>query len=43
MSSGPNAQDVFGMAIREHLEVVRQLKQQLGVLVEIAHAMTATL
>jgi D-sedoheptulose 7-phosphate isomerase len=43
MSSAPNSATIFGIAIAEHLEVVRQLKEQQGVLEAIAMAMTATL
>lgn len=43
MSSGPDAATVFGAAIREHLEVVRQVEAQLAVLESIALAMTASL
>ncbi|MGA3081102.1 MAG: D-sedoheptulose 7-phosphate isomerase [Terracidiphilus sp.] len=43
MSSAPNSASIFGNAIVEHLEVVRQLKEQQGVLQAIAMAMTATL
>jgi D-sedoheptulose 7-phosphate isomerase len=43
MSSAPNSASIFGNAIAEHLEVVRQLKEQQPVLEAIAMAMTATL
>lgn len=43
MSSAPNSASIFGNAIAEHLEVVRQLREQQGVLEAIALAMTATL
>lgn len=43
MSSRPDAAEVFGKAIAEHMEVVRQLADQQPVLEEIAAAMTATL
>ena len=43
MSSGPDAAGIFGKAVAEHLEVVRQLEEQQGVLEVIALAMTATL
>jgi D-sedoheptulose 7-phosphate isomerase len=43
LSSGPQAANIFNKAIVEHLEVVRQLEGQQGVLEAIAHAMTATL
>jgi D-sedoheptulose 7-phosphate isomerase len=43
MSSALNSASIFGNAIAEHLEVVRQLKEQQGVLEAIAMAMTATL
>jgi len=43
MSSMPNPASIFGTAIAEHLEVVRQLEAQLTVLHAIALAMTATL
>jgi D-sedoheptulose 7-phosphate isomerase len=43
MSSMPNPASIFGTAIAEHLEVVRQLEAQLTVLQAIALAMTATL
>jgi D-sedoheptulose 7-phosphate isomerase len=39
----PNPASIFGTAIAEHLEVVRQLEAQLTVLQAIALAMTATL
>jgi D-sedoheptulose 7-phosphate isomerase len=43
MSSALNAVSIFGNAVAEHLEVVRQLKEQQAVLEAIARAMTATL
>jgi D-sedoheptulose 7-phosphate isomerase len=43
MSSKPEAAEVFGKAIAEHMEVVRQLADQQPVLEGIAVAMTATL
>jgi D-sedoheptulose 7-phosphate isomerase len=43
MSSGPDAASVFGAAIAEHLEVVRQVEQQQAVLESIALAMTVSL
>jgi D-sedoheptulose 7-phosphate isomerase len=43
MSSSPNATSVFGTAIAEHLEVVRQLETQQSVLEAIARAMSVTL
>jgi len=43
MSSTPNAASIFGKAIAEHLDVVRQLETQQPVLEAIALAMTATL
>ena len=43
MSSRPNAVSVFEKAITEHLEVVRQVQDQQGVLKAIALTMTATL
>ncbi len=43
MFSAPDSECIFGNAIAEHLEVVRQLNEQQGVLKAIAQAMTATL
>ncbi|MGD0832336.1 MAG: D-sedoheptulose 7-phosphate isomerase [Terracidiphilus sp.] len=43
MSSTPKSASIFANAIAEHLEVVRQLREQQGVLEVIAKAMTATL
>ena len=43
MSSGPDRASIFGKAIAEHLEVVRQIDGQQPVLEAIALAMTATL
>ena len=43
MSNRPNAAGVFGAAIAEHMEVVRQVEAQQPVLEAIARAMTATL
>ncbi|MGA2886529.1 MAG: D-sedoheptulose 7-phosphate isomerase [Terracidiphilus sp.] len=43
MSSGLDAANIFGKAIVEHLEVVRQLEEQQRVLEAIAVAMTAVL
>jgi len=43
MSSSPDAASIFGTAIAEHLEVVRQVEAQQPVLEAIARAMTATL
>ena len=43
MSSAPNPANIFGNAIAEHLDVVRQLHEQQAVLEAIALAMTATL
>ena len=43
MSSRPDAAEIFGKAIAEHVEVVRQLADQQSVLEAIAAAMTATL
>ena len=43
MSSSPNAEEIFGNAIAEHLEVVRQVEDQQPVLEAIARAMMATL
>ena len=43
MSSGPDRESIFGKAIAEHLEVVRQLEAQQPVLEAIALAMTASL
>ncbi|MGA2348840.1 MAG: D-sedoheptulose 7-phosphate isomerase [Terracidiphilus sp.] len=43
MSSALNSASIFGDAITEHLEVVRQLNEQQNVLEAIALAMTATL
>jgi len=43
LSSGPEAANIFTKTIAEHLEVVRQLEQQQGVLAAIAQAMTETL
>ena len=43
MSSSPDAASIFGTAIAEHLEMVRQVEAQQPVLEAIARAMTATL
>lgn len=43
MSSSLDVATIFGKAIAEHVEVVRQLEQQQDVLEAIARAMTATL
>ena len=43
MSSSPDAASIFGTAIAEHLEVVRQVEAQQPVLESIARTMTATL
>jgi D-sedoheptulose 7-phosphate isomerase len=43
MSRNPDAANIFGMAIEEHLEVVRQVMDQQDVLESIARAMTTTL
>lgn len=43
MSTGPNAASIFGKAIAEHIEIVRQVADQQCVLEAIARAMTATL
>lgn len=43
MSSSPDAASIFGAAIADHLEVVRQMEQQQPVLEAIAQAMVATL
>ena len=43
MSSSPDAAVVFGAAIAEHLEVVRQVETQQAALESIAVAMTASL
>ena len=43
MSTGPDRESIFGKAIVEHLEVVRQIQAQQPVLEAIALAMTATL
>jgi D-sedoheptulose 7-phosphate isomerase len=43
MSSSPDAASIFGKAIAEHLEVVRQVEAQQPVLEAIALAMVATL
>ncbi len=43
MSQRPDAESIFGAAIAEHLEVVRQVAAQQPVLESIARAMTATL
>lgn len=43
MSSSPDAEGIFGKALAEHLEVVRELQNQLETLTTIARAMTATL
>jgi D-sedoheptulose 7-phosphate isomerase len=43
MSSGPDRESIFGKAIAEHLEVVRQIEAQQPVLEAIALAMVATL
>ena len=43
MANGPDASVVFGCAVAEHLEVVRQLQNQQPILEKIAMAMTAAL
>ncbi len=43
MSSSPDTAGIFGAAIADHLEVVRQMEQQQPVLEAIARAMVATL
>jgi D-sedoheptulose 7-phosphate isomerase len=43
MSSGPDAEGIFGRAIADHLEVIRELQGQQETLTAIARAMTATL
>src|ERR1700679_3587458 len=43
MSTRPDAAGIFGAAIAEHIEVVRQVEAQQPVLEAIARAMTATL
>jgi D-sedoheptulose 7-phosphate isomerase len=43
MFNTPDAKEIFGNAIVEHLEVVRQVEDQQTVLEAIARAMTATL
>lgn len=43
MPNSPDAAEIFGKAIAEHLEVVRQLEDQQLVLEAIARAMMATL
>jgi D-sedoheptulose 7-phosphate isomerase len=43
MSSSPDAANVFGKALAEHLQVVSRIEEQQGVLEGIALAMTATL
>lgn len=43
MSNRPDAAGVFGTAVAEHLEVVRQVEAQQPVLESIARAMTETL
>jgi D-sedoheptulose 7-phosphate isomerase len=43
MSSGPNAADIFGKAIAEHMETVIRLQTQQPVLEAMARAMSATL
>lgn len=43
MSKSPDSESIFGKAIAEHLEVVRQLEAQQPVLEGIALAMVATL
>jgi D-sedoheptulose 7-phosphate isomerase len=43
MSSSPDAASIFGTAIAEHLEVVRNVEAQQPVLESIARAMTATM
>jgi hypothetical protein len=43
MSSSPQAANIFGKAIQEHLKVVRQVQEQQGVLEVIALAMAAIL
>jgi len=43
MSNSPNAADVFGTSIAEHLKVVRRMEAQQPLLETIARAMVATL
>jgi D-sedoheptulose 7-phosphate isomerase len=43
MSSGPGAEGIFGKALVEHLQVVRELQNQQETLTTIARAMTTTL
>jgi D-sedoheptulose 7-phosphate isomerase len=43
MSSGPDRESIFGKAIAEHQEVVRQIERQQHVLEAIAVAMTTSL
>jgi D-sedoheptulose 7-phosphate isomerase len=43
MLSSPDAANIFGKAVTEHMEVVRQVEAQQPVLEAIARAMTATL
>jgi len=43
MSSGPDAESIFGKAITEHLAVVRAMQNQQGVLEAIARGMVSTL
>lgn len=43
MSGGPDSEGIFGKAIAEHLEVVRELQGQQETLTMIARAMTGTL
>jgi D-sedoheptulose 7-phosphate isomerase len=43
MASKPDGATVFGAGIAEHLQVVRQVEAQQGVLESIAEAMTASL
>ena len=43
MSSGPDAEGIFGKAIAEHLQVVRELQNQQETLTTIARAMITTL
>jgi D-sedoheptulose 7-phosphate isomerase len=43
MSSGPGAEGIFGKALAEHLQVVRELQNQQETLTTIARAMTTTL
>jgi len=43
MTIGPDAAGIFDKAIAEHLDVVRQVQDQRGILEFIARAMTSAL